>query len=106
MFIVANSGKQMSRTVSARIKPEMHEKLRERCNKIGCNINDFIESCIELGLTGHSDFDFGDKESSEVNRKLTVPEKSDEHGGKTPVIHLQWEDGKLIQGETTWEDRK
>lgn len=54
----------MSRTVSARIKPDMHEKLREQCNKVGCSINDYLEACIELGLTGHTDFDFGDEEDS------------------------------------------
>ena len=52
----------MSRTVSARIKPEMHEKLREKCNNVGCSINDYIEACIELVLNGNTDFDFGDEE--------------------------------------------
>ena len=52
----------MSRTVSARIKPEMHEKLRDKCNNVGCSINDYIEACIELVLNGNTDFDFGDED--------------------------------------------
>ncbi|SHO47082.1 conserved hypothetical protein [Nitrosotalea sinensis] len=58
----------MSRTVSARIKPQMHENLREQCNKIGCSINDFVEACIELGLTGHTDFDFGDEKQDDKSQ--------------------------------------
>lgn len=52
----------MSRTVSARISKETHEKLCEQCNKIGCSINDYLQACIELGLTGYSGFDFGDED--------------------------------------------
>ena len=55
----------MSRTVSARIKPELHDEIRERCNKAGCSINDFIEASLELALTGHTVFDFGDEETSQ-----------------------------------------
>jgi len=52
----------VSRTVSARISREMHEKLRERCNNAGCSINDWLEAAIEYLFTGSSDFDFGDEE--------------------------------------------
>jgi predicted HicB family RNase H-like nuclease len=52
----------MSRTVSARIKPELHDQLRERCNKVGCSINDFIEASIKISLNGSVEFDFGDEE--------------------------------------------
>ena len=51
----------MSRTVSARIKPEMHEKLRDKCNDLGCSINDYIIASIELVLDGNTYFDFGDE---------------------------------------------
>ncbi|GEM_PF-2476883 len=52
----------MSRTVSARIPKELHEELRERCNSVGCSINDFLEASIEFALYGNSGFDFGDEE--------------------------------------------
>lgn len=61
----------MSRTVSARIKPELHDNLRERCNKVGCSINDFIEATIKLGLDGNVEFDFGDEEESKSNVERT-----------------------------------
>ena len=92
----------MSRTISARIKPEMHEDLRDQCNKIGCSINDFLVACIELELTGHTDFDFGDEESKINQKKKT--DKVDEHKGKRPCLHFHLEGDKLVQGETTWED--
>ncbi len=52
----------MSRTVSARIKPEIHDEIRNRCNKVGCSINDFIEASLELAMIGHTVFDFGNEE--------------------------------------------
>lgn len=56
----------MSRTVSARIPKELHEELREQCNKLGCSINDFVAESIKFSLYGSTDFDFGlDKEESE-----------------------------------------
>ena len=48
----------MSRTVSARIPNKKHEFLRERCNQLGCTINEFIEHSLEFALEGKSDFDF------------------------------------------------
>ena len=54
----------MSRTVSARIPKELHEELRERCNKIGSTINDFLEALLEFALTGYTEFDFGDFDES------------------------------------------
>ena len=62
---MVNDGKQMSRTVSARIPKELHEELRERCNRVGCSINDYLQASIELGLTGHTEFDFGDEEEED-----------------------------------------
>lgn len=48
----------MSRTVSARMPKDLHEELRERCNKIGCSINDFVMESIKFAMTGSSNFDF------------------------------------------------
>ena len=52
----------MSRTVSARIPNEAHDKLLERCNRSGCTINEWLNASIDYLLTGSSDFDFGDEE--------------------------------------------
>jgi biotin carboxylase len=68
LFIVVNSGKQMSRTVSARIPKETHEKLLERCNRAGCTINEWLCACIDYLLTGHSEFDFGDGEENDETK--------------------------------------
>ncbi len=97
----------MSRTVSARIPTELHEELRERCNRIGESINDFINASIEFALWGSSNFDFGDEESETVDQtkkdELDSSKSKNNHEGKIPVIHLHWENDKLVQGETTWE---
>ncbi len=91
VFTAAN----MSRTVSARIPKEWHEEMRERCNDIGCTINDFLCGAIELALTGHTEQDFGDEEDDS------------KEGPKTEVKHeiptakltkVSYDDGK------TWID--
>jgi hypothetical protein len=57
----------MSRTVSARIPEDLHEELRERCNKVGCSINDYVKEAIGFVMTGNSKFDFGDDEDDQEN---------------------------------------
>jgi major membrane immunogen (membrane-anchored lipoprotein) len=96
----------MSRTVSARIPKETHEKLLERCNKAGCTINEWLCACIDYLLTGHSEFDFGDEESLQDQRTTVSEKRKDDHEGKKPVLHFRWEDDKLVQDETTWRENK
>lgn len=55
----------MSKTVSARLPDSKHDDLRERCNQLGCTMNDFVKSSIEYTLDGQTDFDFGDEEDDE-----------------------------------------
>jgi len=57
----------VSRTVSARIPNELHEEIRERCNKVGCSINDFLEASLEFALNDYSEFDFGNEEDEPVS---------------------------------------
>ena len=59
----------MSKTVSAKIPNQMHEELRERCNRLGCTINEFIENSIDFGLNESSDFDFGNDAEPENEPK-------------------------------------
>lgn len=62
----------MSRTVSARISKEMHEDLRDKCNDLGCSINDYIVGCIELMLKGNTEFDFGDEDYEKEKPKAVI----------------------------------
>jgi hypothetical protein len=50
----------VSKTVSARITKETHDKLMEMCNQVGCTVNDYLNGAIELALTGSTDKDLGD----------------------------------------------
>ncbi len=43
----------MSKTVSSRLQDSKHEVLREKCNQLGCSMNDFIKDAIEMKLSGH-----------------------------------------------------
>lgn len=97
----------MSRTVSARIPTELHEELRERCNLVGESISDFVEAAIEFALYGSVDFDFGEEliEESEEETKTSVMKETKNHEGKKQVLHLHWDNGKLVQDETTWEPK-
>ena len=69
MFIVVNSVKQMSHTVSARISKESHDELLERCNRAGCTINEWLCAAIDYLITGSSEFDFGDDEPTNKNNE-------------------------------------
>ena len=95
----------MSRTVSARIPKELHEELRERCNRVGCSINDYLQASIELGLTGHTEFDFGDEEEEDEQDEVFPPESEPPElkPKKIPEISnykVSYDDGK------TWYDAK
>ena len=62
----------MSKTVSARIPNKVHEELRERCNRLGCTINEFIEHALEFAMDEFTEFDFDVPEEEAV----TEPENS------------------------------
>ena len=55
----------MTKTVSARIPNKTHEELVERCNKVGCTINEWLNAAVDYLFTHSSDFDFGDDEELE-----------------------------------------
>ena len=42
----------MSKTVSARLQDDKHEKLRECCNQKGLTMNDVVRNAIDEKLTG------------------------------------------------------
>ena len=96
----------MSRTVSARIPNEMHEELRERCNKVGCTMNEWLEHAIEFCMTDHTEFDFGDDEEEEEEPEDVFPPESEPPEPKSKEIpeakitKISYDDGK------TWYDTK
>jgi len=48
----------MSKTVSSRIDNKIHKDLVERCNQLGCNINEFVGESVKFTLYNESNFDF------------------------------------------------
>jgi len=63
----------MTKTVSSRIDNIVHKDLMERCNKIGCNINEFVGESVKFMLYDKSDFTFDpDEESPKNEPKLEV----------------------------------
>lgn len=70
----------------------MHESLRDKCNDLGCSINDYLVGCIELVLDGSTNFDFGDEEEQKQNDTTLNQKPQQKHDGKIPTIHLHWED--------------
>ena len=61
----------MSKTVSARIPNNKHETLRERCNQLGCTINEYVEHAIEFAMDGSTEFDF-DVDEPEIKPEPSV----------------------------------
>ena len=56
----------MTKTVSARIPNKRHDELRERCNQLGCTINEFLDHAIEFALGGTTEFEFELDEEAEI----------------------------------------
>jgi hypothetical protein len=65
----------MSKTVSSRIDNRIHKDLVERCNQLGCNINEFVGESVKFTLYNESNFDFDldDEIDSELNEKESEP---------------------------------
>jgi predicted DNA-binding protein len=42
----------MSETVSARLQKELRENLVNKCNDLGCSVNDYIKDAVESKLNG------------------------------------------------------
>lgn len=91
----------MSKTVSARIEKEKHLQLVERCNKIGCTINDYLNGAIELALNGSTQADLGDGIDDKDATPEAKPEPKykviiDENKSvpKAQVTKVSYDDGK------------
>ncbi len=63
----------MSRIVSARIENELHERLRNKCNNLGCTINDYMVGMIELLLNGSTEIKLDDKYVITRKDEFTFP---------------------------------
>jgi len=78
----------MTKTVSARIPNNKHEELVERCNKVGCTINEWLNAAIDYMFTSSSDFDFGDKEEDEEEESNELVDKSNNHAKKPAQVQV------------------
>jgi len=58
LFTAVYSSILLSKTVSAKIPNKRHEELRDRCNQLGCTINEYIEHSLEFELDGSTEFGF------------------------------------------------
>jgi len=80
----------MTKTVSARISNEEHEQLRNRCNDLGCSVNDYIVGCLQHGLNGTSNMDLGSSGTENKNAgSLAKPEVRNAKDDKIPVVTLR-----------------
>lgn len=72
LFTIVYCGILLSKTVSSKIPNKLHEDLRERCNQLGCTINEYVENCIDFLLNDSSEFDFG----GDLGEPETTPKPS------------------------------
>ena len=75
------------KTVSTKVDESVYQKLIESCGKSGNCVSEKIRNLID--------------ESLEISKQQETSKKT----SRVPVLHLHWEGGKLIQDETTWEER-
>jgi len=82
--------KKRVKPTSVRLDNELLEELDQRCEKLGCSRNDFINGSIELLVRDSTNFDFGDEEMNETKVpekpqvKITLVEKDEPK--PTPII--------------------
>jgi len=60
---------QKVKPTSIRFDADLQADLDERCDKLGCSKNKFVEESVRIGLWGSSDFNFGDEQEDEVEPK-------------------------------------
>ena len=53
-----------NKVIHARIDDDIHDKLFEKCNELGCSFTEYIESVIESSLE--------DEDSSDIEPKIVT----------------------------------
>jgi len=79
---------KLPKTISARIENDLHEELIDRCNKVGCRVNDFRAS-IEFTLNDSVEFDFDiDHDNGEQQEQKTyyIPRNNQEEQLDFPLF--------------------
>jgi hypothetical protein len=54
-----------NKVIHARIDDDIHDRLFEKCNELGCSFTDYIESIITASLE--------DEESSDIDPEIIKP---------------------------------
>jgi len=82
----------LSRTVSARISNELHDKLRDSCNEQGCSINERVEKLIKNNL------DDSNGELTDMEKKIME---------YLPQVYegslKEDDDGRPLEAELVWD---
>jgi hypothetical protein len=77
----------MTRTVSTRISNNLHEQLRDTCNKTGNSISEYLAASLELAMTGHAEFDFGNDDEENDEELQESCKASDSSHIPTVTLH-------------------
>jgi len=59
-----------NKVIHARIDDDIHDKLFEKCNELGCSFTDYIESIITASLDDEDPRDIEPETISEKKREL------------------------------------
>ncbi|HEX9845005.1 MAG TPA: hypothetical protein VGA92_00915 [Candidatus Nitrosotenuis sp.] len=86
----------MSKTVSARIPKEMHGKLIEMCNKIGCTVNEYLTGSLELALDGTTEKELGldMDDESEPETKIDLKKQENKPIPEAKITKISYDNGK------------
>ena len=50
----------MSKCLKIELPDKVHEKIAERCQKVGCSFDEFVKESAEYVVKGYSTFNFGE----------------------------------------------
>ena len=87
------------KTVSTKINSKLYEDFVNTCNGSGCSVSEKLRELIQ----NHSENGFSKDMKQTAQSNMNI---SKEHEGVIPTLHFHWEDGKLVQGKTTWREKK
>jgi len=78
----------MTKTVSTRIENKHHKNLLERCNQLGCNINEFLGESLKFALYDETEFEFKKKDKDEDYDQEPSEKEPDSITRKRPTITI------------------
>jgi antitoxin component of RelBE/YafQ-DinJ toxin-antitoxin module len=72
-----------NKIIHTRIDEDLHKKIFEKCNELGCTFSDFIVNSLENNLENESKINNSESESQAIESRLEMKNVKISYDGKT-----------------------